>query len=123
MLLMEERYEHKYPYDWRTKKPTIFRATDQVRGWLRGSALQTAGCQHADARLHVKPRLRWAACALPQTASTLCPALTKTPLSPTPLFATACSGLHRWRASAQQRWRPSAACTGSRAAARTASLP
>lgn len=29
MLLKEERYEHKYPYDWRTKKPTIFRATDQ----------------------------------------------------------------------------------------------
>lgn len=21
--------EHKYPYDWRTKKPTIFRATEQ----------------------------------------------------------------------------------------------
>ncbi|KAK4537374.1 hypothetical protein CDCA_CDCA12G3399 [Cyanidium caldarium] len=28
-LLLEEPYEHKYPYDWRTKKPTIFRATDQ----------------------------------------------------------------------------------------------
>ena len=24
-----EAYEHKYPYDWRTKKPTIFRATSQ----------------------------------------------------------------------------------------------
>lgn len=32
VLLKEEAYEHKYPYDWRTKKPTIFRATDQV-GW------------------------------------------------------------------------------------------
>ena len=21
--------EHKYPYDWRSKKPTIFRATEQ----------------------------------------------------------------------------------------------
>ena len=29
-LLKEERYAHKYPYDWRTKLPTIFRATDQV---------------------------------------------------------------------------------------------
>ena len=29
-LLKLERYPHKYPYDWRTKKPTIFRATDQV---------------------------------------------------------------------------------------------
>ena len=28
-LIMEEAYEHKYPYDWRTKKPTIFRATSQ----------------------------------------------------------------------------------------------
>jgi len=28
-LIKEEPYGHKYPYDWRTKKPTIFRATDQ----------------------------------------------------------------------------------------------
>ena len=28
-LLLEELYEHKYPYDWRTKKPTILRATEQ----------------------------------------------------------------------------------------------
>jgi isoleucyl-tRNA synthetase len=28
-LLKQERYEHRYPYDWRTKKPTIFRATEQ----------------------------------------------------------------------------------------------
>jgi len=28
-LLAEERYAHRYPYDWRTKKPTIFRATEQ----------------------------------------------------------------------------------------------
>lgn len=30
VLLLEEKYAHKYPYDWRTKKPTIFRATSQV---------------------------------------------------------------------------------------------
>ena len=29
VLMKEEKYAHKYPYDWRTKKPTIFRATDQ----------------------------------------------------------------------------------------------
>ncbi|KAK3284624.1 hypothetical protein CYMTET_7727 [Cymbomonas tetramitiformis] len=29
VLLLEEEYAHKYPYDWRTKKPTIFRATEQ----------------------------------------------------------------------------------------------
>jgi len=28
-LIAAEPYEHKYPYDWRTKKPTIFRATSQ----------------------------------------------------------------------------------------------
>ncbi|XP_012083940.1 isoleucine--tRNA ligase, chloroplastic/mitochondrial isoform X2 [Jatropha curcas] len=28
-LIMEEPYEHKYPYDWREKTPTIFRATEQ----------------------------------------------------------------------------------------------
>ena len=28
-MLKQERYEHRYPYDWRTKKPTIFRATEQ----------------------------------------------------------------------------------------------
>nr|WP_225867287.1 isoleucine--tRNA ligase [Cyanobium sp. PCC 7001] len=29
VLISEQRYEHRYPYDWRTKKPTIFRATEQ----------------------------------------------------------------------------------------------
>lgn len=42
-LLKEESYAHKYPYDWRTKKPTIFRATDQwfasVEGF-RNTALE-----------------------------------------------------------------------------------
>ena len=28
-MLKEIPYEHRYPYDWRTKKPTIFRATEQ----------------------------------------------------------------------------------------------
>jgi isoleucyl-tRNA synthetase len=41
-LLKHEAYAHKYPYDWRTKKPTIFRATEQwfasVEGF-RDSAL------------------------------------------------------------------------------------
>eukprot|EP00210_Caulerpa_lentillifera_P007338 g7014.t1 len=29
LLLKQEPYGHKYPYDWRTKKPIIYRATDQ----------------------------------------------------------------------------------------------
>lgn len=45
-LLKEEAYVHKYPYDWRTKKPTIFRATEQwfcsVAGF-RDQALEAIG--------------------------------------------------------------------------------
>ena len=44
LLLLKENYKHRYPYDWRTKKPTIFRATEQwfasVEGF-RSSALQS----------------------------------------------------------------------------------
>ena len=36
VLLKEELYEHKYPYDWRTKKPTIFRWGGKGGGWGRG---------------------------------------------------------------------------------------
>lgn len=46
VLLLSEQYEHKYPYDWRTKKPTIFRATSQwfasVEGF-RQNALDAIG--------------------------------------------------------------------------------
>eukprot|EP00981_Chlorochromonas_danica_P006554 scaffold1431_cov167-Ochromonas_danica.AAC.14 len=35
-LLKEEPYNHKYPYDWRSKKPTIFRATEQWFASLSG---------------------------------------------------------------------------------------
>nr|WP_269623570.1 isoleucine--tRNA ligase [Prochlorococcus marinus] len=35
-LLKEKSYQHKYPYDWRTKKPTIFRATQQWFASVKG---------------------------------------------------------------------------------------
>ncbi|MEB3306816.1 MAG: isoleucine--tRNA ligase [Cyanobacteriota bacterium] len=35
-LLGERPYEHRYPYDWRTKKPTIFRATEQWFASVKG---------------------------------------------------------------------------------------
>ncbi|CAN5820271.1 isoleucine--tRNA ligase [soil metagenome] len=42
-LLKHEPYAHKYPYDWRTKKPVIYRATEQwfasVKGFV-GEALE-----------------------------------------------------------------------------------
>lgn len=28
-VLLVEKYQHKYPYDWRTKKPVVIRATEQ----------------------------------------------------------------------------------------------
>ncbi len=49
-LLKVEDYGHKYPYDWRTKKPTIFRATDQwfasVEGFRESAlkAVDTVSC-------------------------------------------------------------------------------
>nr|WP_225914043.1 isoleucine--tRNA ligase [Leptolyngbya ohadii] len=45
-LLKEETYAHRYPYDWRTKKPVIYRATEQwfasVDGF-REEAMQAIG--------------------------------------------------------------------------------
>jgi isoleucyl-tRNA synthetase len=35
-LLKEEDYVHRYPYDWRTKQPTIFRATEQWFASVQG---------------------------------------------------------------------------------------
>ncbi|KAL6971279.1 Isoleucine--tRNA ligase, chloroplastic/mitochondrial [Sarracenia purpurea var. burkii] len=35
-IIMVEPYKHKYPYDWRTKKPTIFRATEQWFASIEG---------------------------------------------------------------------------------------
>ena len=56
-LLRMEDYQHKYPYDWRTKKPTIFRATDQwfasVEGF-RAEALEAIETVRAlvDRKMH-----------------------------------------------------------------------
>ncbi|MBE9169617.1 isoleucine--tRNA ligase [Pleurocapsales cyanobacterium LEGE 06147] len=42
-LLKEEPYVHKYPYDWRTKKPTIFRATEQWFASVEGFREEALG--------------------------------------------------------------------------------
>lgn len=49
-LLKAEDYGHKYPYDWRTKKPTIFRATDQWFASVEG---------FRDAALEAVDTVRW----------------------------------------------------------------
>lgn len=53
-LLKEEAYAHKYPYDWRTKKPTIFRATEQwfasVAGFREAALKAIAGVKWVPAQ-------------------------------------------------------------------------
>ncbi len=49
-LIKEAPYQHKYPYDWRTKKPVIFRATEQ---WFAS----VAGFR--DAALKAIKEVRW----------------------------------------------------------------
>ena len=39
-LLAEQAYAHRYPYDWRTKKPVIFRATEQWFASVEGFRAQ-----------------------------------------------------------------------------------
>lgn len=61
-LLKQEDYGHKYPYDWRTKKPTIFRATDQwfasVEGF-RDAALEAVDTVSFDAQKRKVSSILW----------------------------------------------------------------
>ncbi|PIA61466.1 hypothetical protein AQUCO_00300755v1 [Aquilegia coerulea] len=50
LIIMEEPYKHKYPYDWRTKKPTIFRATEQWFASVEG---------FRDAAMHAIGQVAW----------------------------------------------------------------
>jgi len=49
-LLKQEPYNHRYPYDWRTKKPTIYRATEQWFASVEG---------FRDAALKAIANVRW----------------------------------------------------------------
>ncbi|KAL3812884.1 hypothetical protein ACJIZ3_014152 [Penstemon smallii] len=49
-MIMVEPYKHKYPYDWRTKKPTIFRATEQWFASVEG---------FRDAAMHAINQVTW----------------------------------------------------------------
>jgi isoleucyl-tRNA synthetase len=53
-LLHQEAYSHKYPYDWRTKQPTIFRATEQwfasVEGFREAALKAIASVQWVPAQ-------------------------------------------------------------------------
>jgi isoleucyl-tRNA synthetase len=58
VLLAEARYEHRYPYDWRTKKPTIFRATEQWFASVAGFREQALAAIDAVAWLPASGRNR-----------------------------------------------------------------
>ncbi|XP_010216510.1 PREDICTED: isoleucine--tRNA ligase, mitochondrial [Tinamus guttatus] len=51
-LLKEEKYVHSYPYDWRTKKPMIIRASKQ---WFVNTASIKATAQEALKKVKVIP--------------------------------------------------------------------
>ncbi|NWQ80621.1 SYIM protein, partial [Columbina picui] len=51
-LLKEEKYVHSYPYDWRTKKPMIIRASKQ---WFVNTASVKAAAQEALKKVKVIP--------------------------------------------------------------------
>uniref|UniRef100_A0A8C7EFL7 Isoleucine--tRNA ligase, mitochondrial n=1 Tax=Nothoprocta perdicaria TaxID=30464 RepID=A0A8C7EFL7_NOTPE len=51
-LLKEEKYVHSYPYDWRTKKPMIIRASKQ---WFVNTASIKATAQEALKKVKVVP--------------------------------------------------------------------
>ncbi|NXI82585.1 SYIM protein, partial [Rhipidura dahli] len=51
-LLKEEKYVHSYPYDWRTKKPMIIRASKQ---WFVNTADVKAAAQDVLKKVQVIP--------------------------------------------------------------------
>lgn len=60
-LLKVEDYGHKYPYDWRTKKPTIFRATDQwfasVEGFRDAALAAVDTVSYHEAFIYINMRM------------------------------------------------------------------
>lgn len=52
-LISEAAHSHRYPYDWRTKKPVIIRSTDQ---WFASVVALKAGAQAALAGVEMHPR-------------------------------------------------------------------
>ncbi len=64
-LLKAEDYSHKYPYDWRTKKPTIFRATDQWFASVEGfrddamDAIDEVSCKRGIHVIDSIQEIRW----------------------------------------------------------------
>eukprot|EP00761_Pharyngomonas_kirbyi_P006606 gb/GECH01006614.1/.p1 GENE.gb/GECH01006614.1/~~gb/GECH01006614.1/.p1 ORF type:complete len:999 (+),score=187.89 gb/GECH01006614.1/:1-2997(+) len=51
-LLRKEKYRHKYPYDWRTKKPVILRTTDQ---WFADLSALKSNAMKALEEVHIVP--------------------------------------------------------------------
>jgi isoleucyl-tRNA synthetase len=59
-LLLSEKYAHRYPYDWRTKKPVIQRATSQWFAYphsVAGELTENPSTEYPSA-VHFGPRRR-----------------------------------------------------------------
>ncbi len=60
VLLREERYAHKYPYDWRTRLPTIFRTTPQACAHTNVTSRLSSSAQWSrPQRLHTTEGMRY----------------------------------------------------------------
>ena len=63
-MLKQESYSHRYPYDWRTQKPTIFRATEQWFASVEGfreealSAIETVNWLPNSGRNRIEAMVR-----------------------------------------------------------------